>query len=111
VTTVRPAPDHRQGRPGRRLGPRGQRRGRLHADELILVKPGRGPVQSPAVLPARQADHATHKEAGQHPRLAGTGAHRTPAGWALTSDLSAQDFYRLLATGAVPVAFVPLGLR
>jgi uncharacterized protein YbjQ (UPF0145 family) len=38
--------------------------------------------------------------------LAGNGAHRTPAGRAFTSDLSAQDFYRLLATGAVPVAFV-----
>jgi uncharacterized protein YbjQ (UPF0145 family) len=38
--------------------------------------------------------------------LAANGAHRTPAGKAFTSDLSAQDFYRLLATGAVPVAFV-----
>jgi uncharacterized protein YbjQ (UPF0145 family) len=38
--------------------------------------------------------------------LSGTGAHRTPEGRAFTSDLSAQDFYRLLATGAVPVAFV-----
>ena len=38
--------------------------------------------------------------------LSADGAHRTPAGRAFTSDLSAQDFYRLLATGAVPVAFV-----
>jgi len=38
--------------------------------------------------------------------LAGTGAHRAPDGNAFTSDLSAQDFFRLLAAGAVPVAFV-----
>jgi len=38
--------------------------------------------------------------------LAGTGAHRAPDGGAFTSDLSAQDFFRLLAGGAVPVAFV-----
>src|SRR5271165_6228776 len=38
--------------------------------------------------------------------LAGTGAHKTPTGRAFTSDLSAQDFFRLLAAGAVPVAFV-----
>src|SRR3984957_5302535 len=31
--------------------------------------------------------------------LAGTGAHRAPDGGAFTSDLSAQDFYRLLAAG------------
>jgi len=37
--------------------------------------------------------------------LAGTGAHRAPDGRAFTSDLSAQDFFRLLAAGAVPVAF------
>ncbi len=36
----------------------------------------------------------------------GKGAHRTPAGRAFSSDLSAQDFYRLLAAGSVPVAFV-----
>ena len=36
----------------------------------------------------------------------GTGAHRTPAGRPFTSDLSAQDFFRLLAAGAVPVSFV-----
>jgi len=34
------------------------------------------------------------------------GAHRTPDGRAFTSDLSAQDFFRLLAGGAVPVSFV-----
>jgi uncharacterized protein YbjQ (UPF0145 family) len=34
------------------------------------------------------------------------GAHRAPDGQAFTSDLSAQDFFRLLAAGAVPVAFV-----
>jgi len=38
--------------------------------------------------------------------MAGTGAHRAPGGRAFTSDLSAQDFFRLLAAGAVPVAFV-----
>jgi uncharacterized protein YbjQ (UPF0145 family) len=38
--------------------------------------------------------------------LAGHGAHRAPDGGAFTSDLSAQDFFRLLAAGAVPVAFV-----
>ena len=38
--------------------------------------------------------------------LAGTGAHRAPDGTAFTSDLSAQDFFRLLAAGAVPVMFV-----
>src|SRR6201994_566049 len=36
----------------------------------------------------------------------GGGAHRAPNGRAFTSDLSAQDFFRLLAAGAVPVAFV-----
>jgi len=38
--------------------------------------------------------------------LAGTGAHKAPDGRAFTSDLSAQDFFRLLAAGAVPVDFV-----
>ncbi len=38
--------------------------------------------------------------------LAGMGAHRAPDGRAFTSDLSAQDFFRLLAGGSVPVAFV-----
>jgi len=39
--------------------------------------------------------------------LGGTeGAHRAPDGRAFTSDLSAQDFFRLLAAGAVPVSFV-----
>jgi uncharacterized protein YbjQ (UPF0145 family) len=38
--------------------------------------------------------------------LEGTGAHRAPDGRAFTSDLSGQDFFRLLASGAVPVAFV-----
>jgi len=38
--------------------------------------------------------------------LAGQGAHRAPDGGAFTSDLSAQDFFRLLAAGAVPVSFV-----
>jgi uncharacterized protein YbjQ (UPF0145 family) len=38
--------------------------------------------------------------------LAGSGAHRAPDGRAFTSDLSAQDFFRLLAAGSVPVAFV-----
>jgi uncharacterized protein YbjQ (UPF0145 family) len=38
--------------------------------------------------------------------LSGAGAHKAPDGRAFTSDLSAQDFFRLLAAGAVPVAFV-----
>jgi len=38
--------------------------------------------------------------------LTGAGAHRAPDGRAFTSDLSAQDFFRLLAAGGVPVAFV-----
>jgi len=41
--------------------------------------------------------------------LAGQGAHRAPDGRAFTSDLSSQDFFRLLAAGAVPVAFVHPG--
>jgi len=36
----------------------------------------------------------------------GQGSHRAPDGRAFTSDLSAQDFFRLLASGAAPVAFV-----
>jgi uncharacterized protein YbjQ (UPF0145 family) len=38
--------------------------------------------------------------------LSRAGAHKAPDGRAFTSDLSAQDFFRLLAAGAVPVAFV-----
>ena len=38
--------------------------------------------------------------------LNGAGAHRAPDGRAFTSDLTGQDFFRLLAAGAVPVAFV-----
>ena len=38
--------------------------------------------------------------------LSGEGGHRAPDGRAFSSDLSAQDFYRLLASGSVPVAFV-----
>jgi uncharacterized protein YbjQ (UPF0145 family) len=38
--------------------------------------------------------------------MEGTGAHRAPDGRAFTSDLSGQDFFRLLASGAVPVSFV-----
>jgi uncharacterized protein YbjQ (UPF0145 family) len=34
------------------------------------------------------------------------GAHRAPDGRAFTSDVSAQDFFRLLAAGVVPVSFV-----
>src|ERR1700744_4231061 len=34
------------------------------------------------------------------------GVHRAPDGRAFTSDLSGQDFFRLLASGAVPVAIV-----
>jgi uncharacterized protein YbjQ (UPF0145 family) len=38
--------------------------------------------------------------------IGGSGAYRAPDGCAFTSGLSAQDFLRLLAGGAVPVAFV-----
>ena len=38
--------------------------------------------------------------------LDGGGVHKAPDGHAFTSDLSAQDFFRLIAAGAVPVAFV-----
>src|ERR1700760_3080489 len=38
--------------------------------------------------------------------IGGSGPHKAPNGRAFTSDLSAQDFFRLLAAGAVPVAFV-----
>lgn len=38
--------------------------------------------------------------------LKGAGEHKGPDGRAFTSDLSAQDFFRLLAAGAVPVALV-----
>jgi uncharacterized protein YbjQ (UPF0145 family) len=38
--------------------------------------------------------------------LTGEGVHLAPDGRAFTSDLSAQDFFRLLAAGAVPVSFV-----
>ena len=38
--------------------------------------------------------------------LDGAGVHKAPDGHAFTSDLSAQDFFRLIAAGAVPVAFV-----
>ncbi|HEX9033071.1 MAG TPA: heavy metal-binding domain-containing protein, partial [Streptosporangiaceae bacterium] len=39
--------------------------------------------------------------------VSGTGGQlRAPDGGPFTSDLSAQDFYRLVATGATPVAFV-----
>lgn len=36
----------------------------------------------------------------------GSGVHRAPDGRAFTSDLSAQDFFRVVAAGAVPVSFV-----
>ncbi len=36
----------------------------------------------------------------------GNGDHRAPGGRPFTSDLSVQDFYRLLAAGSLPVAFV-----
>jgi len=35
-----------------------------------------------------------------------SGAHRAPDGGPFTSDLSGQDFFRLLASGSVPVSFV-----
>ena len=39
-------------------------------------------------------------------RSTASGVHRAPDGHAFTSDLSAQDFFRLIAAGAVPVSFV-----
>jgi transposase len=45
---------HGQGSPGRGLGEGKQRRVRLHADELALVKPHRSPVHGAAVLRARR---------------------------------------------------------
>jgi uncharacterized protein YbjQ (UPF0145 family) len=39
-------------------------------------------------------------------RAPDSGAHRAPDGGPFTSNLSVQDFYRLLAAGAAPVAFV-----
>ena len=47
-----------------------------------------------------------HRHRHRRARARGSGAHRAPDGRAFSSDLSAQDFYRLLAAGAVPVAFV-----
>ncbi|AMM22211.1 hypothetical protein AX769_03485 [Frondihabitans sp. PAMC 28766] len=38
--------------------------------------------------------------------LEGQGVHKAPNGKAFSTDLSVQDFYRLLQTGNVPVAFV-----
>jgi uncharacterized protein YbjQ (UPF0145 family) len=38
--------------------------------------------------------------------LAADGVHKAPDGRSFTSNLSAQDFFRLLTGGAVPVAFV-----
>lgn len=38
--------------------------------------------------------------------LPGQGGQRAPDGGPFTSDLSVQDFYRLLAAGATPIAFV-----
>jgi uncharacterized protein YbjQ (UPF0145 family) len=38
--------------------------------------------------------------------VSGQGVHRTAKGRAFSSDLSVQDFYRLLAAGSVPVEFV-----
>src|SRR5579862_7417724 len=38
--------------------------------------------------------------------IGSAGAHRAPDGRAFSSDLSAQDFFRLIAAGAVPVSFV-----
>jgi hypothetical protein len=64
---LQPAPDHRQGQPRRRMG-RGEQRGdRLHADELVVVKPDlRGPVHGAAVLRARRHRPRQPQGAGQH---------------------------------------------
>ena len=56
----------RQGRPGRRLGRGEQRRDRLHADELFLVKPHRGPVHRAALLRARRHRPRQPQGTGQH---------------------------------------------
>ena len=62
---LQPAPDHQTGRPGRGLGGREQRRDRLHADELVLVKPRRGTVHRAAVLAGRHRPRQPQR-AGQH---------------------------------------------
>ena len=63
---LQPAPDHRQGQPRRRMG-RGEQRGdRLHADELVVVKPDRSPVHGAAVLRARRHRPRQPQGAGQH---------------------------------------------
>ncbi len=88
-----------------------------HARELAMgldgvrVRPpvGRRHCRGPASAPARLwgqncLEFVATGTAVRH--LAGRGAHRAPDGRAFTSDLSAQDFFRLLAAGAVPVSFV-----
>ena len=63
---LRTPPDHRHRRPGRRLGQGEQRRDRLYPDELVLVKPHRGPVHSPALLRPRRHRPRHPPRAGQH---------------------------------------------
>src|SRR5215469_13391690 len=59
---LQPASDHRHRPPGRGMGRGEQRRHRLHADELVLVKPH--PVQFTALryFALDGTDHASHKE-------------------------------------------------
>ena len=82
------------GQDARRSGPPGGRRYRRHAAANADVHLGARIAWS-SWPPGTAVRHLT-----------GQGAHRAPDGRAFTSDLSAQDFFRLLAAGAVPVAFV-----
>ena len=58
----------------------------------------------PPIAPPQSQDGPTWEPPAADSRLAKT-AGASPSG-VFTSDLSAQDFFRLLAAGAVPVAFV-----
>ena len=59
---LRPAPDHRQGQPGRRLGRSEQRRDRLHAHEFVLANRVEAQFTAPRYFALDGTDHATHKE-------------------------------------------------
>ncbi len=73
----------------------------LGADGIVGVNLGiQAYVWGQDVLEFIATGTAVRATAGQ------PGSHRTPDGHPFTSDVSAQDFFRLLAGGAVPVAFV-----
>ena len=63
---LQPASQHARGRPGRNLGGGEQRRIRLHAGQLVLVKPHRGAVHGAAVLRAGRDRPRQAPRAGQH---------------------------------------------